>query len=182
MSFSPKDLSQLEAFATLHGTTLASFIQRAALEAARITPSTVSTKNAQSNESDLAASWLNEPLSNAPEEEAPTPDRSEEAAPTPTKRRVAGEPSRLARGEGPVWEIRRALGAERVHGLGWTREHLAFVLRLSVVGVRKMEHLGTTPVKSMEARKKLLGLARLIKEPTPEIAAYIEREERESSN
>jgi hypothetical protein len=64
-----------------------------------------------------------------------------------------------------------------VHGLGWTREHLAFVLGLSVVGVRKMEHMGTTPVKSMEARKKLIELARLLKNPSEEIAAYIEKEE-----
>ncbi len=48
LTFSPKDLSQLEAFATLHGTTLASFIQRAALEAADITPS---NKSAHSSES-----------------------------------------------------------------------------------------------------------------------------------
>ncbi len=188
LTFSPKDLPQLEAFAALHGTTLASFIQRAALEAADITPSTASKKSARSSESELAASWLNEPLSNAPEVEAPTPTRelfapvdepeSAEPTPTPTKKGVAGEPSKLARGTGPVWEIRRALGNERVHGLGWTREHMAFVLGLSVIGVRKMEHMGTTPVKSMEARKKLLELAKLLKEPTPEITAYIEAEER----
>ena len=76
-----------------------------------------------------------------------------------------------------MWEIRRALGRERVHGLVWTREQLAFMLKLSVVGVRKMEHLGTTPVKSMESRKALLGLAKTLENPTPEIATYIEAEE-----
>jgi hypothetical protein len=46
-----------------------------------------------------------------------------------------------------------------------------------VVGVRKMKHLGTSPVKSLEARKKLLELARLLENPGAEICAYIEREE-----
>ena len=77
-----------------------------------------------------------------------------------------------------MWEIRQALGRERVHGLGWTREQMAFVLKLSVVGVRKMEHLGTSPIKSLEARKKLLELAKLLKEPGAEICAYIETEEK----
>ncbi len=40
-----------------------------------------------------------------------------------------------------------------------------------------MEHLGTTPVKSLESRKTLLGLARALEKPSAEIAAYIEREE-----
>lgn len=65
-----------------------------------------------------------------------------------------------------------------LHGLGWTWEHLAFVLKLSVVGVRKMEHEGTTPIKSLEARKKLLELTKALEKPTPEICAYIEREEK----
>ena len=76
-----------------------------------------------------------------------------------------------------MWEIRQALGRERMHGLGWTREQLAFVLKLSVVGVRKMEHLGTTPIKSLEARKALLGLAKTLENPSIEICTYIEREE-----
>jgi hypothetical protein len=75
-----------------------------------------------------------------------------------------------------VWEIRQALGRERVHGLGWTREQLAFVLKLSVVGVRKMEHLGTTPIKSLESRTALLVLAKTLENPSPEISSYIDRE------
>ena len=77
-----------------------------------------------------------------------------------------------------MWDIRQALGRERVHGLGWTREQLAFVLKLSVVGVRKMEHLGTSPIKSLEARNKLLELAKLLGNPGAEICAYIEAEEK----
>lgn len=46
-----------------------------------------------------------------------------------------------------------------------------------VVGVRKMEHLRTTPVKSLESRKALLNLAKTLETPDEEIVAYIEREE-----
>ena len=94
------------------------------------------------------------------------------------KRCVTGEPSKFARGEGPVRDIRHALEGERGHGLGWTREQMAFVLKLSVVGVRKMEHLGTSPIKSLEARRKLLERTKLLEQPGAEIFAYIELEEK----
>jgi uncharacterized protein (DUF1778 family) len=184
LTFSPSDLSQLEAIATLHGTTVAAFIQKAALEAAHIT---TAKKSAKTKISDPSALWLTDGFESAPEENekgdtsdlfAPVDDSElpQPAAPAP-KRGVAGEQSQLAKGHGLVWEIRQALGRERMHGLGWTREQLAFVLKLSVVGVRKMEHLGTTPIKSLESRKALLGMAKLIEDPGAEIAAYIEREE-----
>jgi hypothetical protein len=51
------------------------------------------------------------------------------------------------------------------------------VLKLSSVGVRKMEHQGTSPVKSLVARKALLELAKALENPSPEILGYIEREE-----
>jgi hypothetical protein len=54
----------------------------------------------------------------------------------------------------------------------------AFVLKLSGVGVRKMEHLGTSPIKSLDARRKLLELAKLLREPDAEICAYIGAEEK----
>jgi hypothetical protein len=38
-----------------------------------------------------------------------------------------------------------------------------------------MEHMGTTPVKSMDAQRKLLELAKLLTDPGEEIAAYIEK-------
>jgi uncharacterized protein (DUF1778 family) len=182
LTFSPSDLSQLEAFATLHGTTVAAFIQKAALEAAHITTPTKSAVKVN----DPGALWLTDSFESAPEETdlfAPTaaPDEAAPSATAPVpvaKRGVTGEPSKFARGKGPVWDIRQALGRERVHGLGWTREQLAFVLNLSVVGVRKMEHLGTSPIKSIEARKKLLELSKLLSEPGKAIAAYIEREEK----
>ncbi len=186
LTFTAPELSQLEAFATLHGTTVAAFVQKAALKAAHIAPN---KKSPEGRANALGALWLTDDFSDATEakEEAKTPDpfapgdaRPEKVAvaPAPTaKRGVVGEQSALAKGHGLVWEIRRALGRERVHGLGWTREQLAFVLKLSVVGVRKMEHLGITPVKSLESRRALLGLAKTLENPTPEIVAYIEREE-----
>lgn len=191
LTFTAQELSQLEAFATLHGLTLTEFVHRAALDAAHIAPCAPSQKIAP----DDSALWMSESFFGAPDEGAPdeeaapdlfapvdaveAPQNGEETPPTiptPLKRGVVGEPSQLARGKGPVWEIRRALGQERVHGLGWTREQLAFVLKLSVVGVRKMEHNGTTPIKSLEARKNLLNLAQTLQAPTPEIAAYVEAE------
>jgi hypothetical protein len=45
-----------------------------------------------------------------------------------------------------------------------------------VVGVRKMEHRGTSPLKSLESRKALLNLAKTLENPSPEIAAYIAAE------
>jgi hypothetical protein len=182
LSFSPSDFSQLEAFASLHGETVTDFVQRAALEAASITST---KKGEQSKPSDPDALWLTEGFADAREEAEVEVDlfapmeakaKPQSVKPSP-KRGLAGEPSTLAKGHGPVREIRRALGRERVHGLGWTREQLAFVLKLSVVGVRKMEHLGKTPAQSMEARKKLLELAKLIPEPGAEICSYIERED-----
>lgn len=182
LTFTAPELAQLEAFAALHGEPVAAFVHRAALEAAHIAHT---KKSAENRVDDTGALWLTEGLADAPEAEgpdlfAPVDDSQEpevvETEPT-LKRGVAGEPSPLAKGHGPVWEVRRALGAERVHGLGWTREQLAFVLKLSVVGVRKMEHLGTSPVKSLESRKTLLGLAKTLEKPTPEICAYIEWEE-----
>jgi len=181
LTFTASELLQLEAIEALQGVSVRDFVQRAALEAAHIT---TSPQNLSSGD----PLWMGETLSENPKTEAvldlfaPIEREAEPQAvqsavqPRAAKRGVAGEPSSLAKGQGPVWEIRRALGRERVHGLGWTREHLAFVLKLSVVGVRKMEHLGTAPVKSVEARRNLLELARLLKNPTPEIAAYIEAE------
>lgn len=201
LTFSTSDLAQLEAFATLHGVSVAAFIQQAALEAAHIaTSATVAEDIATEN----GASWMSDilpPTSSssaaseifgrdevwkegkaervAPALTIPAPVSAPISAPVAspsTKRGVVGEPSQLAKGQGPVWEIRRALGRERVHGLGWTREHLAFVLKLSVVGVRKMERMGTSPVKSLEARAALLKLAQTLEEPTSAIKAYIEAE------
>lgn len=178
LTFTAAELLQLEAIAALHGVSVSAFVQSAALEAAHITPI---NKDAPAGD----ALWMNESSAENSAKEvmpdlfAPAEVREElpiaQASPS-VKRGVPGEPSRLAKGYGPVWEIRRALGEQRVHGLGWTREHLAFVLKLSVVGIRKMEHLGTAPVKSVEARRSLLDLAKLLENPSPEIAAYIETE------
>ena len=187
LSFSAPELAQLEAFAALHGQSVADFVRGAALDAAHIA--------SPSRASELDTTWMSESAPPAPTGAARDlfaldkreKARDEAAALPPNsagvrKRGVAGEPSQLARGSGLVWEIRRALGQERVHGLGWTREHLAFVLKLSVVGVRKMERLGTTPIKSLEARRALLKLARTLEKPTPEIAAYIAAESAELGN
>jgi hypothetical protein len=180
LSFTASEMSQLEAFASLHGVTISVFVKSAALDAAQIAPSKKSTKKSAPDPGDL---WMSEAFVDAPEtDEKPddvfaTAKEPETAAPM-AKRGVTGEPSKFARGTGPVWDIRQALGRERVHGLGWTREQMAFVLKLSVVGVRKMEHLGTSPIKSLEARKKLLELAKLLENPSEEIGAYIEREEK----
>ena len=54
---------------------------------------------------------------------------------------------------------------------------LAFVLKLSVVGVRKMDYLGTSPMKSLKSRKSLLNLAKMLEKPGVEICVYIEAEE-----
>ena len=160
-------------------------MQNAALELAHIT---TAKKSSKSSANDTGALWLTNGFADAPEVKAPDlfapvdaqeGPKSVESAPTQTpKRGVVGEQSTLARGHGLVWDIRRALGRQRVHGLGWTREQLAFVLKLSVVGVRKMEHLGTSPIKSLEARRKLLELSKLLEQPGAEICAYIEREEK----
>jgi hypothetical protein len=197
LSFSPNELSQLEAFAALHGVSLSAFVKSAALDAAQIT--TGPAKKGRTPSTD--ALWMSEPFVGTiqpqglkPDDEgldrfapidtsdgAQEPETVEEAssvAAPVAKRGVAGEPSKFARGTGPVWDIRQALGCERVHGLGWTREQMAFVLKLSVVGVRKMEHLGTSPVKSLEARMKLLELSKLLENPSGTIAAYIEKEEK----
>jgi hypothetical protein len=195
LSFSPNELSQLDAFAALHGVSLSAFVKSAALDAAHI--ASAATKKRRTPDS--GALWMSEAFVGTIQtddegldlfapidtfeavEEAPEAVEESSRASTPAsvaKRGVTGEPSKFARGTGPVWDIRQALGRERVHGLGWTREQMAFVLKLSVVGVRKMEHLGTSPVKSMEARKKLLELAKLLENPGAEICAYIEREEK----
>jgi hypothetical protein len=184
LSFTANELSQLEAFASLHGVPIPAFVKGAALDAAHITSAKGSAKKSAP---DTGGLWMSEAFADAPEPDEKTDDplaparganapEAVKEAPV-AKRGVTGEPSKFARGQGPVWDIRQALGRERVHGLGWTREQMAFVLKLSVVGVRKMEHLGTAPVKSMEARRKLLDLARLLNEPGEEICAYIEREE-----
>ncbi len=178
LKFSPSELQQLEAIATLHGVSVTAFVQRAALEAAHIG---APPNNAPSDD----ALWLSETWRQNPQKEtladlfAPEEPKVQPQTVPPfvaPKRGVAGEASSLAKGQGPVWEIRRALGQQRVHGLGWTREHLAFVLKLSVVGVRKMEHLGTAPIKSPEARRNLLELARLLENPSPAIVDYIHAE------
>ena len=180
LSFSVAELSQLEAFATLHGLSVTAFIHRAALDAAHISASKKKTESKSGGDS-----WMNDDLLEIPTEEevsAPpvqrlVPDEPEADETPAAKRGVAGEPSKLAKGQGLVWEIRRALSQERIHGLGWTREQLAFVLKLSVVGIRKMEHDGTRPVKSIEARKGLLNLTKTLENPSAEIASYIEEEE-----
>jgi hypothetical protein len=188
LTFSPNELTQLKAFAALHGESVEAFVQRAALEAAQITSD---ERSAPQSARSADALWLTESFADIPEPEktldlfAPVADQPEPQAAEavssetalPAKRGVVGEQSKLAKGKGLVWEIRRALGQERLHGLGWTREHLAFVLKLSVVGVRKMEHEGTTPMKSLHARQTLLDLAKALDKPTPEILDYIEREE-----
>ncbi len=190
VTFTPTELAQLEAFAALHGEAVAAFIGRAALEATNITSA---SKIARRSANDTGALWLSESLADATKVEVSTDlfapvaadtvaadarEEPETAALVPeVKRGVLGEQSRLAKGHGIVWEIRQALGRERVHGLGWTREQLAFVLKLSIVGVRKMEHLGTSPLKSLESRKALLNLAKTLENPGAEIVAYIEREE-----
>jgi hypothetical protein len=43
-----------------------------------------------------------------------------------------------------------------------------------------MEHLGTSPIKGLEVRKKLLELAKLLEQPGAEIAIHIEAEEKAS--
>jgi hypothetical protein len=180
LSFTSSELSQLEAFASLHGVSLQAFVKSAALDTAQITSAKGSAKKSVP---DTGGLWRSETFADTPEPDEKTVDvfataNEPETATPVAKRGVTGEQSKFARGQGPVWEIRQALGRERVHGLGWTREQLAFVLKLSVVGVRKMEHLGTSPIKSLEARKKLLELAKLLREPGAEIAAHIEREEK----
>ena len=182
LSFSLGEISQLEAFASLHGVSLSAFVKSAALDAAHI-----ATSPAKKSAPDPSALWMSKEFADTAESKENTSDLfapidaidEPDAATAPVaKRGVTGEQSKFARGMGPVWEIRQALGRERVHGLGWTREQMAFVLKLSVVGVRKMEHLGTSPIKSLEARKKLLELAKLLNEPGAEICAYIEAEEK----
>ncbi|HEX9996024.1 MAG TPA: hypothetical protein VGB45_02690 [Abditibacterium sp.] len=185
VTFTPSEVAQLEAFASLHGVSLVAFVQRAALDAAHI-------KQPKREAQDANALWLSDELTSVAEpakadpfevladsdaEESKTSNDTSSASTPLTKRGVTGEPSKFARGQGPVWDIRQALGHERVHGLGWTREQLAFVLKLSVVGVRKMEHLGTAPIKSLEARKNLLNLAKTLENPTPQIVAFIESED-----
>jgi hypothetical protein len=182
LSFTAGELSQLEAFASLHGVSLSAFAKSAAVDAAQITGG----KKGAVKVNDPSALWLTDSFESVPEETDlfatnAAPDEEAPSATAPVavaKRGVTGEPSKFARGTGPVWDIRQALGRERVHGLGWTREQMAFVLKLSVVGVRKMEHLGTAPIKSMEARKKLLELSKLLNEPGRGIEDYIEREEK----
>jgi hypothetical protein len=201
VTFSAKEMEQLEAVASLHDLYVPEFIHRAALEAAHIAPA---LKGKQEPE----VSWLTDDFaveveekptvktavakpaipakqvysSSAPAKEKPravdtfSKEESSDTS-TPAKRGVVGEQSSLAKGSGSVWEIRQALGQERLHGLGWTREHLAYVLKLSVVGVRKLEHEGKSPVKSLVARQQLLGLAKAIKEPTPSIIEFIKSEE-----
>jgi len=189
VTFSAKELEQLEAVASLHDLYVNEFIHRAALEAAHITSAPKSRKEPET-------SWLTDAFSPEPVD-APTPakaakpakqvysskpepqpaEETEKEESGPAKRGVVGEQSSLAKGSGPVWDIRQALGQERLHGLGWTREHLAYVLKLSVVGVRKLEHEGKSPVKSLVARQQLLGLAKALKEPTPAILEFIEQEE-----
>lgn len=192
LTFSADELAQIEAFSALHGVSTDEFIRDAARSAAQIkgeTPSKVSS----------VASWMTETASSeelvrdlfAPEVSPPAKPQitnqksavtlsssalsSSDSNPqtTPKSRSMAGVASTLARGSGPVWEIRQALGQERVHGLGWTREQLAFVLKMSVVGVRKMEHLGKTPNKSLEARRSLLTLAQTLQHPTPAITVFV---------
>jgi hypothetical protein len=190
LTFTATEISQLEAVASLHGESVQAFVQRAALEAAKVSSYSAAKKGAKQNTGGADALWLTESLTDiseskateaadlfAPVADQPDPDVAEPTAPV-ADRGVVGEPSKLAKGKGLVWEIRRALGRERLHGLGWTREHLAFVLKLSVIGVRKMEHEGITPIKSLHARKTLLDLAKALEKPNEEICAYIEREER----
>ena len=126
LTFSATELLQLEAVASLHGESLSDFIQRAALESAKVSSSTVTKRNMGSAD-DL---WLTESFADARESEAtpelfaPVADQLEPDAAEPTasvaKRGVVGEQSKLAKGQGLVWEIRRALGRERLHGLGCT--------------------------------------------------------------
>jgi hypothetical protein len=184
LSFTASEISQLEAFASLHGVSLFAFVRGVALDAAQVT----STPAKKDRTPEPGALWMTEvfvdtaePQELKPVDAIDEPETNEEpgnVAPPVVKRGVTGEPSKFARGTGPVWDIRQALGRERVHGLGWTREQMAFVLKLSVVGVRKMEHLGTSPIKSLEARRKLLELSKLLEHPTPEICAYIKAEEK----
>lgn len=197
LTFSSDELAQIEAFATLHGVSAAEFIHRAALTEAKIT-------RKASPKTSSGASWINETAApdalsaelfvlettpeTTPETASVKPNQTTPiplAKPTASQTEVpvllkskstAGVASSLARGSGPVWEIRQALGRERIHGLGWTREQLAFVLKMSVVGVRKMEHLGKTPSKSPEARRALLTLAQTLEHPTAEISTFIESE------
>ena len=186
LSFTASELSQLEAFAALHGVTVSAFVKSAALDAAQIASGPANKGRTPRTD----ALWMSEAFVGTIQPQGLKPadderldlfapiDTSSAAPVSVAKRGVTGEPSKFARGTGPVWDIRQALGRERVHGLGWTREQLAFVLKLSVVGVRKMEHLGTSPIKSLEARRKLLELSKLLEQPGAEICAYIEREEK----
>jgi hypothetical protein len=190
LSFTAQELSQLEAFATLHGVSLSAFVKSAALDAAQIASGPASAATKKSRTPDTGALWMSEPFVGTIQAQEntgdvfPPIDATEELeavkeAPVPVaKRGVTGEPSKFAKGKGPVWDIRQALGRDRIHGLGWTREQLAFVLKLSVVGVRKMEHLGTSLIKSLEARRKLQGLSKLRENPSEAIASYIEAEEK----
>lgn len=190
LSFSADEIAQIEAFATLHGVSVGQWMHGAVLSQAQITPKArpatgfgagwLSESSAASGEArtdDLFALDAPESLQNPRKSvDSPPPNPETQTPISNSNRGTAGIASTLARGSGPVWEIRQALARERVHGLGWTREQLAFVLKMSVVGVRKMEHLGKTPNKSLEARRNLLALAQTLQSPTPDIAAFIERE------
>ncbi|PQV63502.1 hypothetical protein B1R32_11163 [Abditibacterium utsteinense] len=199
VTFSASELAQLEAFSALHGVSIAEFVHRAALLAAQITqkPQSQTSDNSWMTET-LAQSSVEEMFAiEASPEKVKKASNSTAASPLKTQaifstqnelsseargeistknRGTTGVASTLARGSGPVWNIRQALGKERVYGLGWTREQLAFVLKMSVVGVRKMEHVGKAPSKSLEARRSLLTLARALEKPTVEIAAFIASE------
>ena len=45
-----------------------------------------------------------------------------------------------------------------------------------MVGVRKMEHLGTSPIKTLKGRKALFILAKTLGKPGVEIANYVTAE------
>jgi hypothetical protein len=53
---------------------------------------------------------------------------------------------------------------------------LAFILKLSIVGARKMEQIRTTTFQSLGARNALFSLAKTLDKPSLTIAADIERE------
>ncbi len=188
VTFSGHELAQIEAFATLHGESIAAFVRNAALMQAQVTPKIAAPSKAD-------ASWMEESFAGnpapgflaeelfAPQSLQPAGKQASSSAPildatavSNRNRGTAGVASTLARGSGLVWEIRQSLARERVHGLGWTREQLAFVLKMSVVGVRKMEHLGKTPSKNPESRRALLTLAQTLESPSLAIAAWIASE------
>lgn len=188
LSFSAGELAQIEAFSALHGVSALDFIRGAALSAAQIAP-----KAQQQPDGDT--SWLTETASpSVPEVDLwaleTSPAKTAETSPRAIttlrattndqnlsqNRGTVGVASTLAKGSGPVREIRQALGNERVHGLGWTREQLAFVLKMSVVGVRKMEHLGKTPNRNLESRRSLLALAQTLRHPSDAIVSFIASE------